>query len=193
MGEMFAGTAHQGGALRVGAARARDAGGRMGGRFLRAGWRSVTNRSPNMFTLIALGTGAAYVHSLVATIAPNVLSSGVSRPRRPRPRVLRSGSGDHGARAPRPGARAACPRETSRALRALVGLARRRRAGIEPGGDREVALDAVVLGDRLRVRPGERVPVDGVVEEGTTTIDESMLTESRCRSRSVPAIASPGR
>src|SRR5215472_9387661 len=112
------------------------------------GWASLVHRSLNMFTLIALGVGTAYLYSLIATL---VLLGQVLE--------LRARS------------------QTSSAIRSLLGLAPRtaRRLGAD-GSETEVPLDQVVVGDRLRVRPGEKVPADGVVLEGTSTVDESMMT-----------------
>ena len=145
--------------------------------FFERGWASLQNRSLNMFTLIAMGTGVAWVYSMVATFAPGIF-----------PMAFRS---SHGAVPTYFEAAAVITvlvllgqllelraRETtSGAIRALLDLspklARRVRAD---GTDEEVALDLIALGDRLRVRPGEKVPVDGVVLEGRGTVDESMVT-----------------
>ncbi len=136
---------------------------------------SVKNRHPNMFTLIALGTAAAYGFSVVQTLFPSLLPH------------------THGHGAPPVYFESAAViitlvllgqvleliarGKTSSALRALLGLrpdtARRVAAD---GSERDVPLSEVDVGDRLRVRPGERIPVDGVVLEGTSTVDESMLT-----------------
>ena len=138
---------------------------------------SVINRSPNMFTLIGLGTGAAYLDSLVATIFPQVF-----------PASFRDASG-----APPVYFEAAAiittlvllgqvlelraRQKTSSAIRALLHLAPRQAHLVAAdGSERDVALSEVQHGDRLRVRPGERVPTDGVVLEGQSAIDESMLT-----------------
>jgi Cu+-exporting ATPase len=145
--------------------------------FFVRGWQSLLTRNLNMFTLIAMGTGVAYGYSVVATFAPRIF-----------PAAFR---GPHGAPAVyfeaasmitvlvlvgqvlELRARAA----TSGAIRALLDLApktaRRLRAD---GSDEDVALDAIQVGDSLRVRPGDRVPVDGVVLEGRSSIDESMVT-----------------
>jgi Cu+-exporting ATPase len=145
--------------------------------FFQRAWASVLNRSPNMFTLIALGVGAAYGYSLVATFAPGLF-----------PASLRQ----HGGMIPVYYEAAAvvtvlvllgqvlelrAREKTGGAIRALLKLApktaRRLRAD---GTDEEVSLDQVHVGDRLRVRPGEAVPVDGSVTEGTSSVDESMVT-----------------
>jgi Cu+-exporting ATPase len=145
--------------------------------FFVRGWRSVVTRNLNMFTLIAMGTGVAYLDSVVATLAPGIF-----------PAALRG----HGGAVPVYFEAAAVitvlvllgqvmelrAREaTSGAIRALLDLtpktARRLR---DDGGDEEVPLDAIAVGDRLRLRPGEKIPVDGMVLEGRSSIDESMVT-----------------
>ncbi|MGN6110127.1 MAG: heavy metal translocating P-type ATPase, partial [Kofleriaceae bacterium] len=143
--------------------------------FFVRGWTSIANRRLNMFTLIALGVAAAYGFSLVATLVPDVL-----------PAAFRS----HGA-APlyfEPAAvitvlvllgqviELRARSATSGAIRALLGLAPKTARRIRGDREEDVPLDAVHPGDELRVRPGEKVPVDGVVLEGTTAIDESMVT-----------------
>ncbi len=144
--------------------------------FFVRGLQSIRNRSPNMWTLIGLGTGAAYVYSVTATVAPDVF-----------PASFRMG--EHVAvyfeaaaviisltllgQVLELKARA----ETGAAIRALLGLAPKtaRRIGAD-GGEEDIPLTHVHPGDRLRVRPGEKVPVDGAVLEGTSAVDESMLT-----------------
>jgi Cu+-exporting ATPase len=144
--------------------------------FVRA-WASVKNRSLNMFSLIALGTGVAWVHSIVGTVMPQVF-----------PAAFR---GPDGAVAIYFEAAAVITvlvllgqvlelrarEKTGGAIRALLNLAPKtaRRIGGD-GQDEEVPLDQVHVGDRLRVRPGESAPVDGVVIEGRSTVDESMVT-----------------
>ncbi|HEV7510906.1 MAG TPA: heavy metal translocating P-type ATPase [Candidatus Acidoferrum sp.] len=145
--------------------------------FFQRFWMSLINRSPNMFTLIGLGTGAAYVDSLVATIFPQVF-----------PASFREASG-----APPVYFEAAAVittlvllgqvlelrarQKTSGAIRALLHLAPQQAHLVAAdGSERDVALNEIQRGDRLRVRPGERVPSDGVVLEGQSAIDESMLT-----------------
>src|SRR5688572_29412047 len=144
--------------------------------FFVRGWASVVNRHLNMFTLIALGVGAAYAYSVVATIAPGLFPDSfrmmgeVAVYFEPaavivvlvllgQVRELRARS------------------QTSTAIRNLLSLAPKTARRIAPDGtESDVPLEHVHVGDRLRVRPGERVPVDGVVIDGTTTIDESMVT-----------------
>ena len=145
--------------------------------FFQRGWTSLRTRHLNMFTLIALGVGAAFLYSLVATLAPGIF-----------PATFRM----HGGMVPvyyeaagvvvtlvllgqvlELRARAA----TGRAIRALMDLAPKtaRRLRLD-GTEEEVGLADVAAGDRLRVRPGEAIPVDGVVVEGRSSVDESMLT-----------------
>jgi Cu+-exporting ATPase len=144
--------------------------------FVRA-WASVVHRSPNMFTLIAMGTGTAYFYSLIAAIFPSIF-----------PDSFR-GHGGEVAVYFEPAAvittlvllgqvlELRARSRTSSAIRALLGLAPRTARLVRDGGaEEDVALDQVKLGDRLRVRPGEKVPVDGMVLEGSGTVDESMVT-----------------
>jgi Cu+-exporting ATPase len=145
--------------------------------FFVRGWASVVNGHLNMFTLIALGVGAAYAFSVVATVAPAAFPASVR------------GHGGEVAVYFEPAAvivvlvllgqvlELRARSRTSAAIRALLGLAPATALRIAPDGrEAEVPLDAVHVGDRLRVRPGERVPVDGVVLEGRSAIDESMIT-----------------
>jgi len=144
--------------------------------FVRA-WQSVANRNLNMFSLIALGTGAAYLYSVVAALAPDVFPAGFRD--------------EHGAVAIYFEAAAVITvlvllgqvlelrarERTGDALRALLDLAPKTARRLRPNGeDEEIPLDAVQVDDRLRVRPGEGVPVDGAVLEGTGSVDESMVT-----------------
>jgi Cu+-exporting ATPase len=145
--------------------------------FFVRGWASVLNRHLNMFTLIALGVGAAYAFSVVATLAPGVF-----------PAAFRT-HGDQIAVYFEPAAvivvlvllgqvlELRARSRTSSAIKKLLGLAPTTARRIEAdGAERDVPLEQVHVGDRLRVRPGERVPVDGVIVEGATTVDESMVT-----------------
>src|SRR5438445_2526944 len=145
--------------------------------FFQRGWASVINRSLNMFTLIALGTGVAFVFSVVATVAPGLLPAGIRTAHGGVPvyfepaavivtLVLLGQVLELRARA-----------RTRGALKALLGLAPKTARRVEADGqERDVPLASVQPGDMLRVRPGEKVPVDGVVIEGRSTVDESMLT-----------------
>jgi P-type Cu+ transporter len=144
--------------------------------FFVRGWTSVLNRHLNMFTLIALGVGAAYVYSVVATLAPGMFPDSfrmmgeVAVYFEPAAvivvLVLLGQVLELRARS-----------RTSSAMRNLLGLAPKTARKIEQDGtERDVPLEQVHVGDRLRVRPGERVPVDGVVLEGKSTVDESMVT-----------------
>jgi Cu+-exporting ATPase len=145
--------------------------------FFRRGWASVRNRSPNMWTLISLGVGAAYLYSVVATLFPGLF-----------PHELKG----HGGAVPVYFEASAvivalvfvgqvlelkAREKTGSAIRALLDLAPKtaRRIGAD-GSETDVPLDEVKTGDRLRVRPGEAVPVDGSVLEGRSSVDESMIT-----------------
>ena len=145
--------------------------------FFVRGWASVVNRHLNMFTLIALGVGAAYAFSVVATLAPGLF-----------PASFRT-HGDQIGVYFEPAAvivvlvllgqvlELRARSRTSSAIKKLLGLTPTTARRIDASGtEQDVPLEHVQVGDRLRVRPGERVPVDGVVVEGTTTVDESMVT-----------------
>ncbi len=144
--------------------------------FFARGWASVVNRNPNMWTLIALGTGAAFLYSVVATIAPEVFPESFQSMGRVGvyfeaaaviiSLTLLGQVLELKARS-----------QTSAAIKSLLGLAPKTARRILPDGSEEdVALSHVHVGDLLRVRPGEKVPVDGVVIDGTSAVDESMLT-----------------
>src|SRR5271166_5499062 len=144
--------------------------------FFQRFWNSLLNRSPNMFTLIGLGTGAAYFYSVVATLFPQFF-----------PASFRD---MHGGVAVYFEAAAVITtlvllgqvlelrarHRTSGAIRELLHLAPQTAHRVSANGDTDVALDEVRQGDLLRVRPGERVPVDGTVREGGSAVDESMVT-----------------
>ncbi len=156
--------------------------------FFVRGWQSLVTRNLNMFTLIAMGTGVAYVYSLIGTIAPDIF-----------PATFR---GHGGAVAVYFEAAAVITvlvllgqvlelraREaTSGAIKALLELAPKtaRRIG-DDGADHEVQIDSLTVGDKLRVRPGEKVPVDGVILEGRSSLDESLVT-----GESMPVTKEPG-
>jgi Cu+-exporting ATPase len=144
--------------------------------FFVRGYRSLLTRSLNMFTLIAMGTGVAYLYSVVATVAPQWF-----------PAAFR---GMHGTVAVYFEAAAVITvlvllgqvlelrarARTSGAIRALLGLKPKTARRISPQGDEDVAIDTIIAGDLLRVRPGEKIPVDGIVSEGHSSVDESMVT-----------------
>jgi len=156
--------------------------------FFVRGWQSVVNRSLNMFSLIALGTGAAYLYSVVATLAPGAFPEGFR--------------GMDGTVAVYFEAAAVITvlvllgqvlelrarEQTGGAIRALLNMAPKTARRIRPdGSDEEIPLVDVQVGDRLRVRPGESVPVDGDVLEGGGAVDESMVT-----GESLPVEKAPG-
>jgi Cu+-exporting ATPase len=156
--------------------------------FFERGWASVVHRSLNMFSLIALGTGAAYLYSLFATFAPGMFPAGFR------------GMGDTVAVYFEAAAvitvlvllgqvlELRAREQTGGAIRALLKLAPKTARRLKAdGADEEVALELVQVGDRLRVRPGEGVPVDGEVLEGNGAVDESMVT-----GESMPAAKQPG-
>ncbi len=144
--------------------------------FFQRFWASLVNRSPNMFTLIGLGTGAAYLYSLAATLFPQFF-----------PASFRDMHGEVSVYFEAAAVittlvllgqvlELRARHRTSGAIRELLHLAPQTAHVVISGGDREIALDQVKPGDLLRVRPGERVPVDGEVREGASAVDESMVT-----------------
>jgi Cu+-exporting ATPase len=140
-------------------------------------WTSLANRSPNMFTLIGLGTGASYLYSLVATIFPQVFPMSVRGMDGGAPVYFEAAAVITTLVLLGQVLELRARQQTSGAIRALLNLAPQQAHRIGDGGaEQDVALDQVQRGDRLRVRPGERVPVDGTVSEGSSAIDESMIT-----------------
>ena len=148
----------------------------VGAPFFKRGWSSIVNRSPNMWTLIALGTGAAFLFSVVALLLPGILPASML---------------GHGGAPPVYFEAAAviiilvlvgqimelsARERTGDAIRALMDLAPKTARRVSDDGEEDVPLDEVKTGDRLRVRPGESVPVDGEVTDGRSSVDESMLT-----------------
>ncbi|GLK85104.1 copper-translocating P-type ATPase [Ancylobacter defluvii] len=145
--------------------------------FFQRGWDSLVTRNLNMFTLIALGTGVAYIYSLVAVLAPSVF-----------PAAFRAADGTVAVYFEAAAVitvlvllgqvlELRAREQTSGALKALLDLAPKTARRLnEDGSEEEVPLDAIAVGDRLRVRPGEKVPVDGTVEEGRSALDESLVT-----------------
>ncbi|MBD0324481.1 MAG: HAD-IC family P-type ATPase, partial [Aldersonia sp.] len=152
--------------------------------FFARGWASIVNRSPNMFTLIALGVGAAYLYSAAATMVPQWFPAGFQMHEAGRREgglqlveayfdtavvitvlVLLGQVLELRARS-----------RTSAAIKALLGLAPKTARRIRDGVEEDVPVPHLAVGDLLRVRPGEKIPVDGVVVEGRTAVDESMVT-----------------
>ena len=144
--------------------------------FFERGWNSIVNRSLNMFTLIALGVGVGFIYSVVAVAVPGIFPASFRGPHGEVPvyfeasavivaLVLLGQMLELRARG-----------RTGAAIRALLGLAAKTARRIRDGRDEDIPLDQVHPGDLLRIRPGEKVPVDGVVVEGASAIDESMVT-----------------
>ncbi len=145
--------------------------------FFQRFWTSLLNRSPNMFTLIGMGTGVAYGYSVIATLAPQIF-----------PESMRGMSGYPDVYFEAAAAittlvllgqvlELRARSRTSAAIRALLDLSPRAAHLLNPdGSEKDIPLEQVKPGDRLRVRPGEKVPVDGVLLEGQSAIDESMIT-----------------
>ena len=156
--------------------------------FFVRGWQSIVNRSPNMFTLIALGVGVAFGYSLVAVITPNVF-----------PPSFRDQAGQVGTYFEAAAVivilvllgqvlELRARSQTGAAIRALLGLAPKTARRIGPERNEEdTPLEHVHVGDRLRVRPGEKVPVDGIVVEGRSAVDESLV-----RGEPIPVEKEPG-
>ncbi|MGQ0485838.1 MAG: heavy metal translocating P-type ATPase [Hyphomicrobiales bacterium] len=156
--------------------------------FFVRGWRSLVTRNLNMFTLIAMGTGVAWVYSVIATALPQIF-----------PAAFREADGSVAVYFEAAAVitvlvllgqvlELRAREQTSGAIRALLDLAPKTARRLKADGtDEEIALDRIGVGDRLRVRPGEKVPVDGVVVEGRVSIDESMVT-----GESMPVAKEPG-
>ena len=145
--------------------------------FFERGWKSLVTRHLNMFTLIAMGTGAAWIYSVVATVAPGLF-----------PVTFRAEGGSVAVYFEAAAVitvlvllgqvlELRAREQTGGAIRALLDLAPKTARRVRADGiDEDVGLDAVAVGDRLRVRPGEKVPVDGLLLEGRSSVDESMIT-----------------
>jgi Cu+-exporting ATPase len=156
--------------------------------FFVRGWRSLMSRSLNMFTLIAMGIGVAWTYSAIATVAPGIF-----------PAAFRAPDGSVAVYFEAAAVitvlvllgqvlELKARERTSGAIKALLGLAPTRARRIkENGGDEEIALEQVKVGDQLRVRPGDKVPLDGTVSEGRSHVDESMIT-----GEPVPVQKAPG-
>ncbi len=158
-----------------------------GAPFFQRGWASLVNRSTNMFTLIAMGTGVAYFYSLVATVFPQIFPASF-REMGGTPAVYFEAAAaittlvllgqvlELRARS-----------RTGAAIRALLDLSPKMARVLRDGREEDIPLEQVMPGDRLRVRPGEKIPVDGAVLEGTSGVDESMIT-----GESIPVSKGPG-
>ena len=156
--------------------------------FFVRGWQSLLTRNLNMFTLIAMGTGVAWVYSIIATVVPGLFPAAFQEPDGSvavyfeaaaviTVLVLLGQVLELRAR-----------EQTSGAIKALLNLAPKTARRLKDDDtDEEIAIDAIAPGDRLRVRPGEKVPVDGVLTEGHVSIDESMVT-----GESMPVTKEPG-
>src|SRR5437762_2666907 len=146
-----------------------------GGFFFTRAWQSIVNRSLNMFTLIAVGVGAAYFYSAIAVVAPGIFPESFRRDGEVdlyfeaaaviTTLVLLGQLIEAKARS-----------RTGQAIKALLGLAGKNAHRVRDGQEEEIPVDAIQKGDLLRVRPGEKVSVDGVIVEGQSNIDESMIT-----------------
>ncbi len=145
--------------------------------FFERGWESIVHRSPNMFTLIAIGTGSAYLYSVAAVVAPGIF-----------PAAFRDMSGNLGLYFEAAAVitvlvllgqvlELKARSQTSGAIKALLGLAPKTARRIAADGtENDVDLSAIQVGDILRVRPGEKIPTDGIVTEGRSSVDESMVS-----------------
>ena len=146
-----------------------------GGFFFSRAWQSIVNRSLNMFTLIAVGVGAAYFYSAVAVIAPGIFPASFRRHGEAdlyfeaaaviTTLVLLGQLIESKARS-----------RTGHAIKALLGLAAKTAHRVRDGNEEEIAVNDIQKGDVVRVRPGEKVPIDGVIIDGKSNIDESMIT-----------------
>ena len=151
-------------------------------------WSSLVNRSPNMFTLIGLGTGAAYLDSLVATFFPQVFPASFRGMDGSAPVYFEAAAVITTLVLLGQVLELRARQRTSGAIRGLLSLAPQQAHVLDANGaEKDVALNQVERGDRLRVRPGERVPVDGVIREGASAVDESMVT-----GEPMPVEKSPG-
>ncbi|WP_335947707.1 heavy metal translocating P-type ATPase [Salipiger bermudensis] len=144
--------------------------------FFKRGWASIVNRSPNMWTLIALGTGAAYVFSVVSLLAPELFPEAMRDSMGMTPVYFEAAAVILVLVLVGQVMELAARERTGDAIRALLDLAPKTARRVEEDSEEDVPLDKVASGDILRVRPGESVPVDGVVTGGRSSVDESMIT-----------------
>ncbi|HEV2336955.1 MAG TPA: heavy metal translocating P-type ATPase [Stellaceae bacterium] len=159
-----------------------------GAPFFRRGWESVLNRSLNMFTLIALGTGVAYLYSLVAALAPGIFPASFRDPMGGVPLYFEAAAVITTLVLLGQVLELRARSATNSAIRELLDLAPKvARLVRDDGTEADIALELVVPGQRLRVRPGEKVPVDGILVEGHSAVDESMIS-----GEPLPVEKSPG-
>ncbi len=157
-----------------------------GGPFFRGAWNALRHRAADMNTLIAIGTGTAYLYSLVATIAPHLVSAPVAHASMP-PVYFESAAVIITLLLTGRLLEARAKARTGDAIRGLTGLEPKTATVIRNGREQELTTDRVVPGDLILVRPGEKIPVDGVVRSGQSAVDEAMLT-----GESLPVEKQPG-
>jgi Cu+-exporting ATPase len=144
--------------------------------FFQRGWASIVNRSTNMFTLIAMGTGVAYLYSLVATLAPGIFPVSFREMGGTPPVYFEAAAAITALVLLGQVLELRARSRSGAAIRALLDLSPKMARVLRDGREGGIPLEQVHAGDRLRVRPGEKVPVDGVVLEGSSSVDESMIT-----------------
>jgi P-type Cu+ transporter len=147
-----------------------------GAPFFQRGWTSIVNRSLNMFTLIAMGTGVAYVFSLVATAFPGIFPVAFRDMNGVPPVYYEAAAAITTLVLLGQVLELRARSRTGAAIRALLDLSPKTARIVRDGKEEDIPLEHVIAGDRLRVRPGEKVPVDGMVLEGNSSVDESMIT-----------------
>ncbi len=156
--------------------------------FFERGWASLRSRNLNMFTLVAMGTGVAWLYSVVATLAPELFPASMRGPDGAVPVYFEAAAVITVLVLLGQVLELRAREQTSGAIKALLDLSPKTARRVRhDGSDEDVALDRVMAGDMLRVRPGERVPVDGVIVEGRSAIDQSMVT-----GESLPLTKVPG-
>jgi Cu+-exporting ATPase len=157
------------------------------------GWASLVNRSLNMFTLIAMGVGTAYIYSAVAMLVPGIFPHGIGGHDGLPPVYFEAASVITALVLLGQVLELRARSRTSSAIKALLGLAPKTAKLVDAAGtERDIPLAHVKRGDRLRVRPGEKVPVDGIVEEGASSVDESMISGEPIPVEKTPGIAVVG-
>jgi P-type Cu+ transporter len=155
--------------------------------FFQRGWTSVVNRSTNMFTLIAMGTGAAYVYSVAATLTPGIFPASFREMEGLPPVYFEAAAAITALVLLGQVLELRARSRTGAAIRALLDLTPKTARILRDGTEQDIPLEQVQPGDRLRVRPGEKIPVDGVVLEGRSSVDESMITGESMAVEKAPA------